>query len=72
MAINLDKIKIIKNVPTIAHTIYIYGFSKCNVCYEEVKFSFHKLIPKNTQMTILYTNLSLYITFTIIYYIRQE
>ncbi len=35
-------------------------------------FSFHKVIPKNTQMTTLYTNLSLYITFTMIYYIRQE
>ncbi len=34
--------------------------------------SFHKLIPKNAQMTTLYTNLSLYITFTMIYYIRQE
>ncbi len=35
-------------------------------------FSFHKLIPQNAQMTTLYTNCSLYITFTIIYYIRQE
>ncbi len=34
-------------------------------------FSVHKLIPKNTQMTTLYTNWLLYITFTIIY-IRQE
>ncbi len=34
--------------------------------------SFHKLIPKNAQMTTLYTNWSLYITFTLIYYIRQE
>ncbi len=29
-------------------------------------FSFHKLIPKNTQMTTLYTNRSLYITFSLI------
>ncbi len=35
-------------------------------------FSFHKIIPKNAQMTTLYTNYSLYITFTMIYYIRQE
>ncbi len=35
-------------------------------------FSVHKLIPKNAQMTNLYTNWSLYITFTMIYYIRQE
>ncbi len=35
-------------------------------------FSFHKLIPKNAQMTTLYTNWPLYITFTMIYYIRQE
>ncbi len=35
-------------------------------------FSVHKLIPKNAQMTTFYTNLSLYITFTIIYYIRQQ
>ncbi len=38
----------------------------------KASFSVHKLIPKNTQMTTLYTNLSLYITFTMIYYIRQE
>ncbi len=35
-------------------------------------FSFRKLIPKNAQMTTLYINRSLYITFTMIYYIRQE
>ncbi len=35
-------------------------------------FSFHKIIPKNAQMTTLYINWSLYITFTMIYYIRQE
>ncbi len=34
-------------------------------------FSVHKLIPKNVRMTTLYTN-SLYITFTMIYYIGQE
>ncbi len=40
----------------------------------EVKapLSFHKPIPQNIQMTTLYTNWSLYITFTMIYYIRQE
>ncbi len=31
-----------------------------------------KIIPKSTQMYTLYTNLSLYIIFTMIYYIRQE
>ncbi len=35
-------------------------------------FSFYKLIPKNAQMSTLYTNWSLYITFTMIYYIRHE
>ncbi len=36
-------------------------------------FSFHKLIKKNlAQMTTLYTNWSLYITFTMTYYIKQE
>ncbi len=35
-------------------------------------FSADKLIPKNAQMTNLYTNWSLYIIFTMIYYIRQE
>ncbi len=35
-------------------------------------FSVHKLIPKNAQMTTLFTNWPLYITFTMIYYIRQE
>ncbi len=36
-------------------------------------FAFYKLIKiKPTQMTTLYTNLSLYITFTMINYIRQE
>ncbi len=40
--------------------------------YFNASFSFHKLIPKNDQMTTLYTNLLLCITFTKIYYIRQE
>ncbi len=42
--------------------------------YKSVKatFSVHKLIPQNAQMTTLYTNWSLYITFTMIYYIRHE
>ncbi len=35
-------------------------------------FSVQKPIPKNAQMITLYTNWSLYITFTMIYYIRQE
>ncbi len=35
-------------------------------------FYVHKLIPTNAQMTTEYTNWSLYITFTMIYYIRQE
>ncbi len=34
--------------------------------------SVYKLIPKTAQMTTLYTNWSLYITFTMIYCIRQE
>ncbi len=38
----------------------------------KASFSVHNLIPKNAQMTTLYTNLSLYITFTMIYYVRQE
>ncbi len=35
-------------------------------------FSFHKIIPKNAQMTTLHINWSLYINFTMIYYIKQE
>ncbi len=35
-------------------------------------FSFHKLIPKNAQMTTLYTNWSLYTTLTMIYYIIDK
>ncbi len=35
-------------------------------------FSVHKLIPKNSPMTSLYTNWSLYITFTMIFYMSQE
>ncbi len=35
-------------------------------------FSVHKLIPKYFQKTTLYINWSLYITFTMIYYITQE
>ncbi len=37
--------------------------------YLKIKFSFYKLILKNIQMTTLHTNWSLYITFTMIYYI---
>ncbi len=40
--------------------------------YFKATFSVHKLIPNNTQRTTLDTNLSLYTTFTMIYYIRQE
>ncbi len=35
-------------------------------------FSFHKLIQNYAQMTTSYTNLSLYITFTMIYYILDK
>ncbi len=39
----------------------------------KASFSFQKLFPKNTEKTTLYSTLSLYITFTMIYYyIRQE
>ncbi len=38
----------------------------------KVTFSFHKLIPINTQMTTLYNNWLLYITFIMIYYITLE
>ncbi len=38
----------------------------------KANFSFHKITSKITQMTTLYINLLLYITFTMIYYIRQE
>ncbi len=40
--------------------------------YVKATFSFHKLIPKNAQMTSLYIHWSLYTIFTMIYYIRQE
>ncbi len=48
-----------------------------NVCFSltiviKATFSVHKLIPTNAQMTTLYTNWSLFITFTTIYYIRQK
>ncbi len=35
-------------------------------------FSLHKLIQKNAQMTTLYTNCSLYITFTMIFIILDK
>ncbi len=50
----------------------IFHYILYSVFYFQASFSFHKLIPKNTHMTTLYTNLSLYITFTMINYIRQE
>ncbi len=43
-----------------------------SIVFIKATFSFHKLLQENAQMTTLYTNLSLYITFTMIYYIRQE
>ncbi len=51
-----------------SHLQEIYG----HITLPKATFSFHKLIPKNAQMTAVYTNWSLYITFTMIYYIRQE
>ncbi len=47
------------------------GLIKYNL-YIKASFSLHKLFSKKTQMTTLYKNLPLYITFTMIYYIRQE
>ncbi len=44
----------------------------CESFISILKLPFLFIILKNTQMTTLYTNLSLYITFTMIYYIRQE
>ncbi len=41
-------------------------------CIFKATFPVYKLIAKNAQMTTLYTIWSLYITFTMIYYIRQE
>ncbi len=38
----------------------------------EATFSVDKLIPTNAQMTTIYTNWSLYNTFAMIDYIRQE
>ncbi len=52
----------------IVSTIKIYYL----FIYVKATFSVHKLIPQKAQMTTLYTNWSLYITFTMIYYIRQE
>ncbi len=54
---------------TYSHSQLKYRLS---VLVIKASFSFHKRIPKNTHMTTLYTNLSLYITFTMINYIRQE
>ncbi len=56
---------------------YTLKHVRSNVAYDtysilKTSFSFHKLIPQNTQMTTIFTNLSLYITSTMIYYyIRQ-
>ncbi len=57
----LDKHSPVNIVVRFRHLFYIKG-----------TFSFHKLIPNNDQMSTLYTNLSLYTTFTMIYDIRQE
>ncbi len=40
--------------------------------YFKANFSVHKLIAQNDQMTTLYTNRLLYITFTMLIYIRHE
>ncbi len=40
------------------------GRNRCGLCVKAT-FSVQKLIPKNAQMTILYTNWSLYVTFSI-------
>ncbi len=48
------------------------GHFKCQEIMFKATFSVHKPILQNGQMTTLYTNWSLYITFTMIYYIRQE
>ncbi len=49
----------------------LHVFENHKLCCLKLKatFSVYKL---NAQMTISYTNWSLYTTFTIIYYIRQE
>ncbi len=52
--------------------VYVYVLQDIIFDFLKATFSFHKLILKNGQMTTLYTNWSLYITFTMIYYIRQE
>ncbi len=59
--------------------IFVFRSSKIlfvpyNILLRFIKASlFHKITPKNnTQMTTLYTNLLLYIAFTMNYYIRQE
>ncbi len=54
--------------------IYSTGIQVGEIASVKASFSFHKLISKNTQMTTLYTiiNVSLYITFTMICYIRHE
>ncbi len=55
--------------------VKIIDYTTCIIfCMGCIKatFSVHKLIPKNAQMTTLYTNWSMYITFAMIYYIRQE
>ncbi len=48
--------------------MFLKGFDNKSVF--KASFSFHKITPQNTHMTTLYTNLSLYITFAVISYIR--
>ncbi len=52
--------------------LYSGEYPYTSTSHIKATLSFYKLIPKNAQMTTLYTNLSLYITFTMIYYIRQK
>ncbi len=57
-------ITVLPGIHQMADTSYV-----CVNTNIKATFSFHKLIPENAQMTTLYTNWSLYITFTMIYYI---
>ncbi len=57
---------------TLMFVLQTHSVSHKEVLLIKDSFSFHKLIPKNIQMTTLYTNLLLYITFTVIIYVRQD
>ncbi len=52
--------------------VYIYYMVTWVYSCFKSTFYIHKLIPKNTQITTLYTNWSLYITFTMIYYNKNN